>query len=770
MRILAILLAAVAAASAAENEAIVAKVRALVSAKKTAEREALLAELKATKDLDWASVRAGLMKGPYYTDPMVTEFGDRHSNRHFGSRFTPEDKRDRAFSMVVPKSYKASEKMPVLLYLHHEASNQNYNDMRGSVALPAFREFCEKQGFLYVAPSANAGVEWWTPEGRAFIRWTLDEVRARYNVDEDRIALMGVLDGASSVYSIAQWMPDTFSCLIALTGNPVEIARDYHPIFLGPLDRTDIFAAITGRNADGVNLFQMLELLKPMFDQGVRLTLRTYPKAATDVRYFDEILPAAVQFAMDRKRKPYADEVDLETDNPSGARSLWLGIEGIDPEGAKPHNFPSTLYPFPEPRNEDPRPKLGLGLGGRGPNALGISINGSEGGAQRSGVLPGDVLLEVDGMPVTRVEDVATQTGKRKENEDVHLLLAREIGEDDLELMRERQKRYLKRRARMLEDEKAGREFLDVDDVLGEDEEGGGEGSGESEIAISGEDDPAKDQEKEKGGGRRGRRVWFLFERWVRLRSPEPPLVRGDFGASWDPEFKQEGVKLARVARHGHAWRSGLRDGDVLYALGGTEVKKVRDVRAFFKEFDFKGFMDFDVKRPATGGSFEERSFRVSWEPRPSARVDVQWDAKERTMNVLARNAKAFTIYYADDVLKPGEPFKLYINGVPFLDLLDPATMPEYEEPLPGDSGGHEKMKQARHLRAAQLGWVPDPIWALEAWLEHRDRSLVFGAKRTIEMGPLKAGFEAAAARERKRQEAAEERLRKAREGYRAEG
>ena len=38
-------------------------------------------KLLSNKDLDWVSLKEGLMTGPYYQKPMVTQFGTRHSGK-----------------------------------------------------------------------------------------------------------------------------------------------------------------------------------------------------------------------------------------------------------------------------------------------------------------------------------------------------------------------------------------------------------------------------------------------------------------------------------------------------------------------------------------------------------------------------------------------------------------------------------------------------------------------------------------------------------------
>lgn len=748
------------------DENVVRKVRALLSARKEDERAALLAELKSAESLDWPSVKAALRKGPYYTDPLSTEFGERHSHRHLSLRFTGEDKRERAFSYWLPKAYQADRKTPVLFYLHHEAGNEDYNSLRGHPALLDFKDVCEKEGILFVAPSTNRGAEWWTPDGRNFVRWTLAELRMRFNLDEDRIALMGVIDGATGAWSLAQHFPDTWSCVVSLTGNPAVVAASFHPLYMGTLDRMDVYAGVTGNNPGGLDLPRMLDALKPMLAHNMRFTLRPFPHVGPDASYLHEVVEEVVRFARARARKPYPDEVDIETDAKEGARSLWLEVHGVDPDGAAPEDFPTSIFPWTAPKPEPARPRLGVGVRPRGAGRPGLFVQSAEGGAQRAGVGPGDVLLEIDGAPVNTPEELRAAVEKHGWNEDVRLLLAREVMVDDLPRLRAQQERYERRRARLLELEKEGKQGLDVDDVEEEETESPVEdGGAESSLEMGGGTDGGTGGETGGGAGAK-ERAWFVFERHVRLREPDAVFVRSDFGASWDRDFKEEGVRVTRVVPHGRAWRAGMRDGDVLYGIGGTAIRTIRDVTAFFSDFDFKGFLDFDVKRQNESGEWEEKTATVHWDPPVAARVDVKWDRKERVFHVKARRATGFTIYFSEELTAPGEPFHLFVNGVPYGDLVDPASTPDYPEPAHGDIYGQEALEKARKERAKLPGWTPDAKWAVEDALARRDRSLVHGARLVVDLLALKPGFAAAKERAEKLRAEREARLEEARKAH----
>jgi len=141
----------------------------------------------------------------------------------------------------------------------------------------------------------------------------------------------------------------------------------------------------------------------------------------------------------------------------------------------------------------------------------------------------------------------------------------------------------------------------------------------------------------------------------------------------------------------------------------------------------------------------------LNWERPHASRVDVKIDRAEMAVHVTARDVTKFTMYFNEKLIPSGKEFHLFINGVPYRDLTDPATTPNYPDPLPHDSLGKETLRKMRKARAKVPGWTPDPRFALRDFKKRNDRGLVFGAKRTIYVGDLKRGFAAAAMRANKR-------------------
>jgi S1-C subfamily serine protease len=766
-------LAAAAPADEKTKPEVVKALRAALAAKRQNERDELLKQFLERKDLDWPSVRNALQEGRYYQKPLVTAYKIRHSSKHWDLVLSGHDGKPRGFSLYLPTSYVAKDPVPVLLYLHHAPGQPHLQGGRdrAGVAVVRFRKMAEKHGILFVAPYTSKGAEWWTPEGKRLVAWTLRQLRRLYKIDDDRIALMGAMGGADAVWYLGQEMPGAWSVLMPMTGDAYEIGALIRPLFLGTLDRMDILMGVPGVTKSTVgtkDTNKFLQGLNPMFHQRMRITAAIYPRAQGDFRYLDSITEQVASFVLSKKRKPFAVEVDVETEAGHPLQSLWLRNDGHDPDGDVPprqiNDFKSTLLKWTPPAGKGADKKVGLSLHARPGWEVGMLVTGTPGEAKNAKIYPRDVLLEADGVPLRKLEDLKPVIRKHDWNDEVRLLLAREVPEDHLERAQKAEERYKRVRKRIEELRAAGKPIPDDIEAEIEDEEDDAEEEEEDDdeggIIISGDDDEKKEDEKAKPGrkAKRSDTHVLIIERWVKLRRPAGPLFRADFGASWDQKFKKEGVKIASVFAGSLAKRSGLKKGDVIVQIGDTAVKKVHDIPAYLKEIDFKfekepagkRGVDLTVKRKGAGHAdqWSEHTVHVAWEPVLASRVDAKWNKKENTLTVWSRKASGFTLFFADELIAPGKEFHLFINNVPYQDLVDPKTTPDYPHVRMG-AGAElaDELYRMRRRRAKVKGWEPDIKWAIEKYLKTWDRRLVLGGQRSFDLTKMKEGVEKARTR-----------------------
>ncbi|MHC4937770.1 MAG: PDZ domain-containing protein [Planctomycetota bacterium] len=743
------------------NPDVVKATRYVINAKKTKEREKYYKELLERTDLDWDSVKEGLMTGPYYQKPMVTEIGIRHSGKHMGTRLRGSDGKERGFSVYVPKGYTADnkERIPVLVYLHHHASGTvDSGAEKAGIAIRKFDQHCEDYNVLFVAPYTGKGAEWWTPEGVKLLEWTLDKVKSVYNIDEDKVGLIGPLDAADAVWYVAQKMPGTWNTIMPLSGDPYSVSALISPIYLGTIDRMDVLMGVPGKlrtRFGDRDVHGYLDWLRPHFDKRLRMTLAVQMGANSDAHYIDDMRDQIMSFLVTdaHKRKALANEVDIETDGDDGLRSLWLSAKGYDADVKPPRhpNFPSTRLVWKAKDQKEPPKRLGIGLDKRD-WPIGQVINKTSLGAKRAWINAGDVLLEVNGKPVYKDTKVNELMKGVNWNDEVEVLLAREVDEKNRKGAERQQRQYMQIRKKVAELKAAGKPIpADKTELLEDEEEQDGEDEeeeddGESVIEIGGEGED-EDEAKDEGPKKKRETSFFVFRRWIKVLRPEGVLIRQDFGATWDHGHTDPpGVRMSRVTPGSLAARSGFKSGDVIVQVLGREVRHMSHLREAFEGWKFEKqpegerSVTFDIKRFTSDRRWIEESVTVKWEAPKPYRVDAKWNRKDKRVDVLVRHASKCTIYLTDEFVKPGEAFHVFVNGVPYHDLVDPDSRPEYPRPRPGAGDRLRRMRMARAKIAD--GWKPDFKLAVDDFLARRDRSVVIGAKLEIDFSKHKAGFE----------------------------
>jgi len=743
------------------NEDVVKAVRYVLSATKPEDREKYYKELFARTDLDWPSVKQGLMTGPYYQRPMITEIGLRHSGKHLGIRLRGKDGKERGFSLYVPRDYTAENdaRVPVLFYLHHESgASIDAGARKAEIAIRKFDELCDKRNVLFVAPYTGDGAEWWTDGGLELIDWTLRKVKQLYNIDEDRVGLLGPLDAGDAVWSVAQRMPGTWNVIMPLSGDPYAVTAMVQPIYLGTIDRMDVLMGVPGKlrtRFGDKDVHGYLDWLRPHFDKRMRITLVVRTEANSDAHYMDGMREEIFGFLVDdaHKRKPLAEEVDIETDDAKGLRSLWLVADGYDADIKPPRSgFPSTQLVWTPPKRTEPKKRLGFSLEKRD-WPIGQVITRTSLGAQRAKINNGDVLLEMDGTPIRKDTDLAALLKDKNWNDEVEVLLAREVTADDLEGAKRQQRQYMQIREAIAKLKAEGKPIPhDTSELLTE-EPGSDDGAdddeeddGESVIEIGG----AGKEDKPEAHGKREETSFFVFRRWIQLLRPEDVLIREDFGADWDRNHTDPaGVRIARVIPGSLADRSGFKAGDVIVQVLGEKIGGMKDLREAFADWKFEKqpegerSVSFDIKRQTHERAWVEESVRVAWDPPTPYRVDAKWNSKDKRLDLSVRFASKCTVYLTDELMEPGKPYHVFVNGVPYQDLIDPASRPKYPRPAPGEGGAGSKLHKMRMDRAKiEAGWTPDFKLAVDDALETRDRSLVMGAKLELDFTKNKAGFE----------------------------
>lgn len=135
-----------------------------------------------------------------------------------------------AIPLTVPASYAADDPAPLLVLLHGYGSSGARQD-----GYMKFSALADHYGYLFFAPDGNqenggSNNRYWNAseaccdffgggqDDAAYVMALIDEVRARYSVDPDRIYLVGHSNGGFMSYHIAQQYSSTIAAMASLAG------------------------------------------------------------------------------------------------------------------------------------------------------------------------------------------------------------------------------------------------------------------------------------------------------------------------------------------------------------------------------------------------------------------------------------------------------------------------------------------------------------------------------------------------------------------------
>ncbi len=302
------------------------------------------------------------------------------------------DGKEHSIFLAIPEAYDAKKAWPVLVYLHGGVSRPV--DGSGLSGIQGLGKLANQEGFLLLSPSAEAGSEWWTPNGVALVRGSLDDLKRRYHVDADRVALTGFSDGASGCFHILTHDPEPYCCFLPLMAYPALTRLAGGPSFSVNVRQRPVFAINGGKDT----LYPSAQI-KPQIDDlkqaGCDITWLDLPEAGhrrTDV--FPDHWDKLRDFWQAHPRKALPKQIAWETALPqTEGRFAWVEVLSIDPKAPSAPGTKAAILPDPAGR-----PVLGIRIVRTYPGP-GLKIENVEddSAADEAGMEVGDIIVAVQG-------------------------------------------------------------------------------------------------------------------------------------------------------------------------------------------------------------------------------------------------------------------------------------------------------------------------------------------------------------------------------------
>ena len=255
-------------------------------------------------EADWQEVTRAIQEQPF-SQPEETGLILRQN--------LCSDDVERPWVLYIPESYNPAEPTPLLLALHGGVSRADLLEEPLAYAKEtAYYQLAEERGMLAIWPMGQKDAVWWDEVGMDNLRDQLLTVKREFNVDDDRLYMIGYSDGASAGFCWAMLEPTWFAGFIALSGHLGVGSLDGDmPTYAGNLINTPLYA-VTSFDDQLYPSARMRGTLEMALEAGGDILYREQ-EGPHDFSYAEAELPLITSFIERHPRDPFVPRLAWET-------------------------------------------------------------------------------------------------------------------------------------------------------------------------------------------------------------------------------------------------------------------------------------------------------------------------------------------------------------------------------------------------------------------------------------------------------------------------
>lgn len=325
------------------------------------------------------------------------------------------------YTIDVPSSYDPSHPHQVRVQLHGGVMRPD-GVPRGDGSIGALRG-ADNQ--IYVIPNAWREAPWWTERQTENVAAILDAVKRRYNVDENRVVLSGVSDGATAAFYMAMRDTTPYASFLPLNGfilvlrnRDIGIREALYPHNLS----NKPFFVVNGGQDPLYPTARVSPFIEHFKAAGLDVTYRPQADGGHNTAWWPTVKDEFEAFVATHPRLPHPPAITWETDS-AGLRNRahWLVIDKLDPAGARPGDAaPAEL---PDLNDFASGTMLNFGIRTSGSRVTAVTPGSN---AEKLGLRPEDVFVSINGQAVPRGLDPLELLGIYESGVTVTIVVARE--------------------------------------------------------------------------------------------------------------------------------------------------------------------------------------------------------------------------------------------------------------------------------------------------------------------------------------------------------
>jgi hypothetical protein len=246
-----------------------------------------------------------------------------------------EDGVEHYYAVDVPAGYDPARPYQVRFQLHGGIGGRSDNRPRGSGEIGTLAGAEQ----IYVLPYAWDEAPWWGNDQVLNLNAILDSLKRAYNIDENRVVVSGVSDGATGAYFIAMRDTTPFASFLPLNGFIAVLANeeiDDGYSFPNNLRNKPLFVVNGGK--DRLYPTSVVEpYTRHLMASGVEIDYHPQPEGEHNTRWWPEIKDIFEKFVSDHPRDPDPDRLTWQSGDLAHNRAHWLVIDkyGAAPGEAK---------------------------------------------------------------------------------------------------------------------------------------------------------------------------------------------------------------------------------------------------------------------------------------------------------------------------------------------------------------------------------------------------------------------------------------------------
>ncbi len=229
------------------------------------------------------------------------------------------------YAVNVPENYDPARRYQVRFQLHGGVGGRTSNQPRGKGEIG---NLAGAEQF-YVLPYAWNDAPWWSDDQVLNLAAIVDALKRTYNIDENRVVVSGVSDGATGAYYIAMRDTTPYASFLPLNGFLLVLANeeiDDGRSFPNNLRAKPWFVINGGK--DRLYPTRVVEpFTRHLMAGGVAIDYHPQPDGEHNTRWWPEVKDIYESFVAAHPRDPYPDTLSWEAADSAHNRSHWLVID-----------------------------------------------------------------------------------------------------------------------------------------------------------------------------------------------------------------------------------------------------------------------------------------------------------------------------------------------------------------------------------------------------------------------------------------------------------